>query len=112
MRGKSGRGERAGGRGPRHAYGDGCAKSREDPRHRQPVAKAGAELAHPSDEIWQNRIALDENREVLRSEVDRIAAKLKRGTRCRGFPADMAERLAIEAALTKRGLLSRQGGRC
>jgi hypothetical protein len=65
-----------------------------------------------AQEIWQNRIPLAEDREALRHEVERIAARLRRKQGCRGFPADMAERLAIEAALTKRGLLSRQGGRC
>jgi hypothetical protein len=52
------------------------------------------------------------DRDELHREVRRIAAKLQKENRCRGFPADMAERLAIEAALTKRGFLSRQGGRC
>ena len=65
-----------------------------------------------SQEIWQNRTALRVNREELRRDVQRMTARLQRKQGCRGFPADMAERLAIEAALTKRGLLSRQGGRC
>lgn len=45
---------------------------------------------------------------------ERIAAKLKQSEDegGRGLSADMAERLAIEAALTKRGYLSRKGGRC
>jgi len=65
-----------------------------------------------SQEIWQNRAALRVDREELRRDVQRMTARLQRKQGCRGFPADMAERLAIEAALTKRGLLSRQGGRC
>jgi hypothetical protein len=65
-----------------------------------------------AQEIWQTRSALQVDREELRRDVQRMTARLQRKQGCRGFPADMAERLAIEAALTKRGLLSRQGGRC
>jgi hypothetical protein len=65
-----------------------------------------------AQEIWQSRGALRVDREKLRQDVQRMTAKLQSKMGCRGFPADMAERLAIEAALTKRGLLSRQGGRC
>ena len=65
-----------------------------------------------SHEIWQTRTPLQVDREALRQDVERMTAKLQSKQGCRGFPADMAERLAIEAALTKRGLLSRQGGRC
>lgn len=64
-----------------------------------------------AQEVWQNRTTIQEDRDELRRDVDRIAAKLQQQDG-RGFPADMAERLAIEAALTKRGYLSRQGGRC
>jgi hypothetical protein len=65
-----------------------------------------------AQDIWQNRPRLTENRDHLHRDVQRIAARIRSKNRCRGFPADMAERLAIEAALTKRGYLSRQGGRC
>src|SRR5208283_3082745 len=65
-----------------------------------------------AQEIWQNRKPLTEDRDELRRDVQRIAARLRRKHGCRGFPADMAERLAIEAALTKRGYLNREGGRC
>jgi transposase-like protein len=65
-----------------------------------------------SHEIWQTRTPLQVDREELRQDVERMTAKLQSKQGCRGFPADMAERLAIEAALTKRGLLSRQAGRC
>jgi transposase len=64
-----------------------------------------------AQDIWQNRTRLTENRDHLRRDVQRIEARIRSKNRCRGFPADMAERLAIEAALTKRGYLSRQGGR-
>jgi transposase len=64
-----------------------------------------------AQEVWQNRIPLTEDRELLRLDVQRFAEKLRCKNECRGFPADMAERLAIEAALTKRGYLSRKGGR-
>jgi transposase len=65
-----------------------------------------------SHEIWQARTPLRVNREDLRQDVQRMTVELQLKQGCRGFPADMAERLAIEAALMKRGLLSRQGGRC
>jgi transposase len=65
-----------------------------------------------AQEIWQNRIQLIVDRDELRCDVQRIAEAIRQENRCRGFPADMAERLSIEAALTKRGFLSRQGGRC
>jgi hypothetical protein len=64
-----------------------------------------------AQEIWQTRLPLREDRDALRREVRRLTAKLQRESIGRGFPADMAERLAIEAALTRRGLLSRTGGR-
>ena len=64
-----------------------------------------------AQEVWQNRIPLTEDREIPRLDVQRIAEEIRCKNECRGFPADMAERLAIEAALTKRGYLSRKGGR-
>ncbi len=64
-----------------------------------------------AQEVWQTRTPLTENRETLRLDVQRIAEKLRCKNECRGFPADMAERLAIEVALTKRGYLTRRGGR-
>ena len=64
-----------------------------------------------AQEVWQTRPPLRVDRDALRREVRRLTAKLQRECIGRGFPADMAERLAIEAALTKRGLLSRTGGR-
>jgi hypothetical protein len=65
-----------------------------------------------AQEIWQNRSPLTEDRDELRRDVQRIAEKLRQEQGGRGFPAGMAERLAIEAALTKRGYLTREGGRC
>jgi hypothetical protein len=62
--------------------------------------------------IWQSRIPLRVDREDLRRDLQRMTRELQSKQGCRGFPADMAERLAIEAALIKRGFLSRQGGRC
>ncbi len=76
---------------------------------RWPRRALGWRTAH---EIWQTRTALQVDRKALRQDVQRMTAKIQSKQGCRGFPADMAERLAIEAALTKRGLLSRQGGRC
>jgi transposase len=76
---------------------------------RWPRRALGWRTAH---EIWQNRSPLTEDREELHRDVQTIAEKLRQQNGGRGFPADMAERLAIEAALTKRGYLSRQGGRC
>ncbi|HSS48267.1 MAG TPA: transposase family protein [Thermoanaerobaculia bacterium] len=64
-----------------------------------------------SQQVWQTRPPLLVDRDELRREVQSMAERLQRKMRCRGFPADMAERLAIEAALTRRGLLSRTGGR-
>jgi len=64
-----------------------------------------------AQEIWQTRSQLREDRDALRREVRTLTAKLQHESIVRGFPADMAERLAIEAALTRRGLLSRTGGR-
>jgi hypothetical protein len=39
------------------------------------------------------------------------AARLQRQLDVRGAPADLAERLAIEATLTKNGWLERRGGK-
>ena len=76
---------------------------------RWPRRALGWRTAH---QIWQTRTALQVDRQALRQDVQRMTEKIQSKQGCRGFPADMAERLAIEAALTKRGLLSRQGGRC
>jgi transposase-like protein len=76
---------------------------------RWPRRALGWRTAH---DIWHNRPRLTVDRDELHRDVQRIAEKIRQENGCRGFPADMAERLAIEAALTKRGFLSRQGGRC
>lgn len=66
-----------------------------------------------SEEAWLARPALHENRTALREEVQDRAARIRRQADGRGATVAMAERLAIEAALTRRGYLHRiPGGWC
>jgi cell division septum initiation protein DivIVA len=60
-------------------------------------------------EVWSSRPKLDVDREALRLEVDNHQSRLRR----QDVPADLAQRLAIEKALTQRGWLRREpGGWC
>jgi hypothetical protein len=64
-------------------------------------------------ELWEERQPVQVNRDELRAEVHDRAVRIRRRSRERGIPASTAERLAIEQALAKRGLLQRQvGGWC
>jgi cell division septum initiation protein DivIVA len=57
--------------------------------------------------VWQEREPVDVDRDELREEVRDRAAKLRRDKHLRG---DVAQRFAIEAALTQRQLLQRSAG--
>lgn len=64
-------------------------------------------------EVWTVRPAIDVDRAALREEVQDRAARIRRRAEGRAAVAAMAERLAIEWALTKRGYLRREpGGWC
>jgi len=64
-------------------------------------------------EAWSARPRLEIDRRALREEVSERAAGIRRHMQCRGKPADLAERLAIEQALETRGYLRQQiGGWC
>jgi hypothetical protein len=64
-------------------------------------------------EIWQLRPAMEVDRAQLRKEVERETESLRHKPALRGKPHDLAERLAIEHALMRRGLLRRErGGWC
>ena len=64
-------------------------------------------------EAWSARPRLEIDRRALREEVSERAAHIGRQMQCRGKPADLAERLAIEQALETRGYLRQQiGGWC
>ena len=66
-----------------------------------------------SQEVWDARSPLKVDRVQLRQEVERMTNDLLQQRQVApGFPAGMAERLAIEAALSQRGFLSLSGGRC
>jgi hypothetical protein len=66
-----------------------------------------------SEEAWQARPTIDVDRAALREEVEDRAARIRRQAEGRAAVAAMAERFAIEAALTKRGYLRRvPGGWC
>jgi hypothetical protein len=66
-----------------------------------------------SEVAWQGRPEIDIDRAALREEVQDRAARIRRQAEGRAAVAAMAERLAIEAALTKRGYLRREpGGWC
>lgn len=63
--------------------------------------------------VWQRRPRITVDREELREEVQDRAARIRRQAHVRGATADMAQRLAIESALQKRGLLTLElGGWC
>jgi hypothetical protein len=64
-------------------------------------------------EVWQTRSPIDVDRTELRKEVARETESLRHKPALRGRPGDFAERLAIEHALARRGLLRRErGGWC
>lgn len=64
-------------------------------------------------EAWSTRKPLQVDRTALREEVSERAARIAQQLQCRGKPADLAERLAIEQALESRGYLRREiGGWC
>jgi transposase len=66
-----------------------------------------------AQDLWDQRPKLDVDRAALREEVRECAARLRRASAKRDAPCDLAERLAIEHALTTRGYLKRQpGGWC
>jgi len=66
-----------------------------------------------SEEAWQARPPMHEDRTALREEVQDRAARIRRRAEGRAATAAMAVRLAIEWALTKRGFLRREpGGWC
>lgn len=66
-----------------------------------------------SEEAWLARPVVQLNRAALREEVQDRAARIRRQAGGCGATAAMAERFAIEAALTKRGFLRREpGGWC
>jgi transposase-like protein len=66
-----------------------------------------------SEEAWLARPAIDVDRAALREEVQDRAARIRRQAEGRAAVAAMAERFAVEAALTKRGYLRREpGGWC
>src|SRR5262249_10886598 len=58
-------------------------------------------------QCWNERPSLDEDRDALRVEVERRAAQLQSSA----VHPDLAKRLAIEQALTKRGFLRVSRGR-
>ena len=60
-----------------------------------------------ASEVWNTRQPVDVDRDVLRDEVRERAAKLRRDSHLR---VDVAQRFAIEAALTQRQLLQRSAG--
>ena len=59
-------------------------------------------------EVWSGRPAVVVDRRALREEVRDEAERLTRKLAPRGDAADLAQRLAIEHALTRRGLLRRE----
>lgn len=63
-----------------------------------------------SEEVWQARPALGVDRAALRAEVQDRAARIRRQAEGRAAVAAMAERLAIESALTRKGFLRRESG--
>lgn len=66
-----------------------------------------------ASDVWSRRPKLVVDRAKLKAEVDDRAARIQRQLDVRGDPADLAERLAIEAALMKHGwLMRRSGARC
>jgi transposase len=66
-----------------------------------------------AEEVWRMRPPVLVDRAALRDEVADRAACIARHLDVRGAPADLAERLAIEQALSRRGLLRQEmGGWC
>jgi hypothetical protein len=66
-----------------------------------------------AEEAWGRRPAVEVDRAALREEVEDRAARIRRQADGRAAVVAMAERLAIESALTQRGLLRREpGGWC
>lgn len=64
-------------------------------------------------EVWNQRPRLNVDRRALREEVQERTARIAWALECRGKPADMAERLAIEKTLESRGYLRQErGGWC
>jgi hypothetical protein len=63
-----------------------------------------------ASEAWSQRAVIDVDRRSLKQEVEDRAARIQRQLEARGEHAGMAERLAIEATLTKHGWLVRSGG--
>lgn len=63
-----------------------------------------------SEEVWQARPPMQEDRTAPRGEVQNRAAWVLRYAEWRAATAAMAERLAIEWALTKRDFLRREPG--
>jgi hypothetical protein len=64
-------------------------------------------------EVWSARAAITIDRRALREEVSERAERIRHHMHCRGKPADLAERLAIEQALETRGYLRKEmGGWC
>lgn len=59
-------------------------------------------------EAWIARRPLSVDRAELQEEVKERAARVRHGGWLRGKPADFADRVAIEQALTRRGLLRRE----
>ncbi len=59
------------------------------------------------DERWRQRPVLPDDRRALREEVMERRTRIQRHLTVHGKPADFAERLAIEQALTARGYLRR-----
>ncbi|MBK7861701.1 MAG: hypothetical protein IPJ65_24415 [Archangiaceae bacterium] len=63
-----------------------------------------------AEQVWKQRTVPAIDRRALREEVTDRAARIQRQLDVRGVHADLAERLAIEATLTKHGWLVRRGG--
>ena len=66
-----------------------------------------------ASEVWNQRPRLVIDRRALREEVMERTARIARALECRGKPADLAERLAIERTLELKGYLRKEpGGWC
>jgi hypothetical protein len=66
-----------------------------------------------ASEVWHQRPALTVDRRELRQEVQERASRIARDLDVRGKPADLAERLAVEQTLERRGYLRKEvGGWC
>jgi hypothetical protein len=66
-----------------------------------------------ANEVWVMRPTINDNRDELRDEVQDCAARIARGIGQRNAATDLAQRLAIESVLSRRGYLKRQlGGWC